>query len=92
MIQKVVALFLVVCLAGSAFAQFDNFAQMMLLRHMMNPGGQDASVAQNTNALGGAPGAGSAAGQSGMSGMNRMFPLLWGSQMDIDPMMMMLMG
>lgn len=56
MIQKVVALFLVVCLAGSAFAQFDNFAQMMLLRHMMNPGGQDASVAQNTNALGGAPG------------------------------------
>ncbi|VDI18184.1 Hypothetical predicted protein [Mytilus galloprovincialis] len=91
MIQKVVALFLVVCLAGSAFAQFDNFAQMMLLRHMMNPGGQDASVAQNTNALGGAPG-GSAAGQSGMSGMNRMFPLLWGSQMDIDPMMMMLMG
>jgi len=47
--QKIICLFFVVCLAGSALSQ--DLMHMMFLNRLMNRPQMDASMAQNTNAL-----------------------------------------
>lgn len=54
--QKIICLFFVVCLAGSALSQ--DWMQMMFLNKLMNRPQMDANMAQNTNALLGAGGPG----------------------------------
>jgi hypothetical protein len=54
--QKIICLFFVVCLAGSALSQ--DWMQMMFLNKLMNRPQMDARMAQNTNALPGAAGPG----------------------------------